>query len=89
MPNIKSQKKRVITSAKAAIANKAVKSNLKSTLKKADVAIADNAEDKESVLRAAVSTVDKAAKKGIIKKNTANRRKAALARKASAVKSAE
>ena len=40
MPNIKSQKDRVIQSQKENLHNKAVKSNLKTVVKKADAAIA-------------------------------------------------
>lgn len=81
MPNIKSQKKRVVTSKKENERNKAVKSNLKSTMKKAEAAIASDAEDKEEIVRDAQSTIDVAQRKGVIHKNTANRKKASIARK--------
>ena len=80
MPNIKSAKKRVITSAKRAARNKAIKSELKTTIKKFDAAIADS--DKAAVdtaFREAVKMVDQAAAKGVIKKNTASRKKSQLA----------
>ena len=83
MPNIKSQKKRVITNEKSNAHNRAVKSNLKTSIKKAEAAIAAG-EDKVAVLSEAMSCIDKAAGKGVIHKNTANRKKAALARKANA-----
>ena len=82
MPNIKSQKKRVLTSAKEAARNKAVKSNLKTTLKKAEAAIISKADDMGDVVNKASSTIDKAAKSGVIHKNAANRKKAQLAKKA-------
>ena len=69
MPNIKSAKKRVVTSAKRAERNKAVKSELKTTIKKFDAAIAEN--DKavvDTAFREAVKMVDQAAAKGVIKK---------------------
>ena len=44
MPNIKSQKDRVVQSKKEAAHNKAIKSNLKTVVKKADAAIDSNAE---------------------------------------------
>ena len=44
MPNIKSQKDRVAQSKKEAAHNKAIKSNLKTVVKKADAAIDSNAE---------------------------------------------
>ena len=80
MPNIKSAKKRVITSAKRAARNKAIKSELKTTIKKFDAAIAES--DKAAVdtaFREAVKMVDQAAAKGVIKKNTASRKKSQLA----------
>ena len=82
MPNIKSQKKRVLTNAKATLRNKSVKSNLKTSLKKAESALADASADKNAVLSDGYSVIDKAAKKGVIHKKTAARRKSALAKKA-------
>ena len=85
MPNIKSAKKRVVTSAKRAERNKAVKSELKTTIKKFDAAIAEN--DKavvDTAFREAVKMVDQAAAKGVIHKNAANRKKAQLAVKLAA-----
>ena len=84
MPNIKSAKKRVITSAKRAARNKAIKSELKTTIKKFDAAIAES--DKAAVdtaFREAVKMVDQAAAKGLLHKNTAARKKSALARRIS------
>ena len=84
MPNIKAAKKRVrIIEAKTA-RNKALKSNLKTMIKKADAAIASSAEDKEAAVRLAVKRIDQAAAKGLLHKNTAARRKAALAKKLNA-----
>ena len=84
MPNIKSAKKRVrIIEAKTA-RNKALKSNLKTMIKKADAAIASSAEDKEAAVRLAVKRIDQAAAKGLLHKNTAARRKAALVKKLNA-----
>mgnify|MGYP003333039417 FL=1 len=76
MANIKSQKKRILTNAKRAERNKAVKSELKTRVKNARTSVgADtNAED----VRLAVKRIDMAAAKGIIHKNTAARRKSRL-----------
>ncbi len=74
MPNIKSQKDRVVQSQKEAMANKVVKSNLKTVIKKADAAIVSNAADKETVVKVAVSAIDSAKSKGVIHKNTAARK---------------
>lgn len=79
MPNIKSAKKRVITSKARTEANKAAKTNLKTAIKKARAEGADAA-----VIKAATVTVDKAAGKGLIHKNKAARLKSQLAKKANA-----
>ena len=84
MPNIKSQKKRVLTNAKETARNKAAKSNLKTALKKAEAAIVTEGADKAAVVSTASSVVDVAARKGVLHKNTANRKKAAIAKKANA-----
>lgn len=81
MPNIKSAKKRVKVIEKKTLRNKAVKSDLKTALKKADAAVANNASDKEQVVRAAIKKVDMACTKGILHKNNAARKKSQLAKK--------
>ncbi|HCJ41815.1 30S ribosomal protein S20 [uncultured Ruminococcus sp.] len=81
MPNIKSAKKRVKVIEKKTLRNKAIKSDLKTALKKADAAVADNASDKEQVVRAAIKKVDMACTKGILHKNNAARKKSQLAKK--------
>ncbi len=80
MPNIKSAKKRVKVNNSKAMRNKAVKSDLKTALKKAAAAVETNAADKEAVVRTAIKKVDMACTKGIIHKNNASRKKSALAR---------
>ncbi|MBP1534974.1 MAG: 30S ribosomal protein S20 [Ruminococcus sp.] len=81
MPNIKSAKKRVKVIEKKTLRNKAIKSDLKTALKKADAAVAENAADKEQVVRAAIKKVDMACTKGILHKNNAARKKSQLAKK--------
>lgn len=85
MANIKSAKKRVITIEKRTLRNKAIKTALKTNIKKAELACAENSEDKEAAVRLAIKRVDQAAAKGILHKNTAARRKAALAKKLNVV----
>ena len=85
MPNIKSQKDRVIQSQKENLHNKAVKSNLKTVVKKADAAIAAGSDNAEAV-KTAVSTIDKAVKKGVLHKNTAARKISKLMKRANAAK---
>ncbi|MBQ4308018.1 MAG: 30S ribosomal protein S20 [Lachnospiraceae bacterium] len=75
MANIKSAKKRILTSAKRTERNKAVKSGVKTAVKKVNTAIA--AGDKEAAktaLKNAASTIDKAETKGVLAKNTASRK---------------
>ena len=78
MPNIKSAKKRVKVINTKTMRNKAVKSDLKTALKKA---VAENAENKEEVVRAAIKKVDMACTKGIMHKNAAARKVSQLAKK--------
>ncbi len=76
MANIKSQKKRILTNAKRAERNKAVRSELKTRAKNA-VSLAST-DDGDEALRLAVKRLDKAASKGVIHKNQAARRKSRL-----------
>jgi small subunit ribosomal protein S20 len=82
MPNIKSQKDRVVQAAAEQEHNKAIKTNLKTVIKKADAAIDAKADDKDAVMLAAVSAIDKARAKGVIKKTTASRKISRMAKRA-------
>ena len=84
MPNIKSAKKRVKVIAAKTARNKAIKTNLKTNIKKAEHACASGAEEREATIRLAIKRVDQAAAKGVLHKNTAARRKSALAKKLNA-----
>lgn len=84
MPNIKSAKKRVKVNASKAAANKARKTNLKTVLKKADIACSTGAEDRAEAIRVAIKKVDQACANGLIHKNKAARKKAQLAKKLNA-----
>jgi small subunit ribosomal protein S20 len=84
--NIKSQKKRILTDAKRAERNKAVKSELKTRSKKAVKDVGTDEADES--LRLAVKRLDMAAAKGVIHKNQAARRKSRLMRKVNAASSA-
>ncbi len=86
MPNIKSAKKRVKIIETKTLQNKMVKTNLKTVLKQADAAIANNAENKEAVVKLAVKKLDQAAAKGILHKNNAAHKKSALIVKLNAAK---
>ena len=78
MPNIKSAKKRVKVIETKTLRNKAIKSNLKTTLKKANLAIENQDENCAEAVRLATKKIDQAAAKGILHKNTAAHRKSAM-----------
>ena len=81
MANIKSAKKRILVNRKKAERNKSIKSAVKTSIKKVEVAI--EAKDKEAAVAAlqnAISTIDKAATKGVYHKNTAARKVSRLSK---------
>lgn len=82
MPNIKSAEKRVKITKIRTLRNKTYTSALKTQIKKAEAAIANNAEDKDLQVKLAVKKIDQAVAKGILHKNTAARKKSAIVRKA-------
>ncbi|MCT1606123.1 30S ribosomal protein S20 [Nesterenkonia massiliensis] len=80
MANIKSQKKRILTNEKARQRNQAVKSELKTAVKKVRKAVA--AGDKDAAVaanREAARKLEKAVSKGVIHKNQAANRKSGIA----------
>lgn len=80
MANIKSQKKRILTNEKARLRNKAVKNELRSSVRKfREAADAGNKEDAVKLAASANRLLDKAASKGVIHKNQAANRKSGLA----------
>ncbi len=81
MPNNASAEKRMRQEQKRRAHNRSVKSIVKTQVTKARQAItvtSVSAEDAEAAVRAAVSELDRAAKKGVIHKNNAARRKSRL-----------
>ena len=81
MANIKSAKKRILVNRTKAARNKSIKSAVKTAVKKVDAAVA--LEDKEaanSALVEAISTIYKAASKGVYHKNTAARKVSRLSK---------
>ena len=81
MANIKSAKKRVLVNRKKAERNKYIKSAVKTSIKKVEAAVA--AKDKEAAVAAltnAISTIDKAATKGVYHKNNAARKVSRLSK---------
>lgn len=83
MPNIKSVVKDVLRSRARRLRNNAIKSRIKTAIKKTQSAIvAGDAEAITSAMSLTVSIVDRAAKRGVIHKNAANRRKSRLMKRA-------
>ncbi|MDO4548724.1 MAG: 30S ribosomal protein S20 [Clostridia bacterium] len=80
MPNIKSAMKRVKVIKKKNLRNRMIKSAMRTTVKKYDVALQNGVADAQTLSRTA-SAIDKAASKGVIHKNAANRKKARLAKR--------
>ena len=82
MANIKSQIKRIRQNEKAHQRNKAVKSALKTHVRKfREAADSGNVEEATQALRVATRQLDKAVSKGVIHKNQAANRKSAIARR--------
>ena len=87
MANIKSAKKRILTSAKRAERNKSIKSSVKTAVKKVHAAIeaGDQAAAQEKLV-AAETALSKAATKGVLHKNNASRKVSRLAKAVSDMK---
>ena len=89
MANIKSQIKRNKQNEKARLRNKAVKSELKTSVRKfREAAESGNVEEATLAMRAASVKLDKAASKGVIHKKQAANRKSAIAKRADQLKQA-
>ncbi|MBI9114382.1 30S ribosomal protein S20 [Sanguibacter suaedae] len=81
MANIKSQIKRIRTNEKARLRNKAVKSELKTHVRRVREAVASGDKDAATAALISASTkLDKAVSKGVIHSNQAANRKSALAK---------
>jgi len=75
LANIKSAKKRILVAQKNTDRNKAVRSRVKTYVKKVDAAIAaGDAETAKACLIQAISEIDKATSKGVYHKNTSSRK---------------
>ena len=80
MANIKSAKKRILVTETKTARNKAIKSKVKTMVKKVeDVAAAQDA------LKAAISEINKAGTKGVYHKKTCSRKIARLSKAVSAI----
>ena len=80
LPNIKSSIKRVKVNEAKSLKNTARKSALKTALKKCSEIIGKKDASASKVLTTTIKTIDKAAAKNILHKNTAARRKSKLAK---------
>jgi len=86
MPNIKSAIKRVKTNDKRRMLNASQKSALRTAVKAADVALANNeVETAKAAVANASKKLDKAVTKGLVHKNAAARKKSRLATKLNAL----
>ncbi|MDO5503511.1 MAG: 30S ribosomal protein S20 [Actinomycetia bacterium] len=82
MANIKSQLKRIKTNRVATERNKAVKSELRTWVRKfREAADAGNADEAREALSTASKKLDKAVSKGVIHKNQAANKKSAMAKR--------
>lgn len=81
MANTKTAKKRIKTIATRTMRNKAYRSSLRTAIKKADLALVNDAEDKTEMVRGAMKKIDQSVTKGILHKNTAARKKSQLAKR--------
>ena len=79
MPNIKSAKKRVKVIETKTMQNKAMKSALKTDIKKFDAAVAEgNRSEADVAYKVAVKAVDQAVAKGLLHKNNAAHKKSSM-----------
>lgn len=75
MANIKSAKKRILVNKTKADRNKAIRSKVKTYIKKVEAAVAaKEADTAKAALTAAISEIEKACSKGVYHKNTAARK---------------
>jgi small subunit ribosomal protein S20 len=79
MANTKSAKKRAAKSAAQRVKNRAVRSKMRTAVKKFRAAVAAGEENTQALFASTVKVVDSTAQKGVIHKNTAARTKSRLA----------
>ena len=80
MANTKSAIKRMKQSEQRRQRNRAARSAIRSSLKAARTALSGKSPDSKASVREAIRTLDRAVSRGVIHRNTAARRKSALAR---------
>ena len=86
MAHSKSSKKRVFIGERNAARNKSIKSRVKTFVKNVLIAVdAKNVDEAKAALQVAYKELDKAVTKGVLKKNTASRKKSRLTLKVNAL----
>ena len=86
MANIKSAKKRILVNETKAARNKAIKSKVKTAVKKVEAAVAaKDAETAKTAFRAAIVEISKAGTKGVYHKKTVSRKISRLSKAVSSI----
>ena len=86
MANIKSAKKRILVNETKAARNIAIKSKVKTAVKKVEAAVAaKDAETAKTALRAAIVEISKAGTKGVYHKKTVSRKISRLSKAVSSI----
>ena len=87
MPNIKSAKKRVLTSKRKCGENTLVESRMKNSIKKLEKTIKEgNKEESEKALKVTLRNIDKAENIGLVHKKNAARKKSRLTKSVNSLK---
>ena len=86
LANNKSKKKRILVNETKAARNKAIKSKVKTAIKKVDAAVAQkDVEAAKTALKAAIVEITKAGSKGVYHKNTVSRKIARLSKSVNSI----
>lgn len=80
MANTRSAMKRIKQNEKRRLRNRAARSTIRSSLKTARTAAAEKSPQSKEVVLEAIRILDRAVSRGVIHRNTAARKKSALAR---------
>ncbi|MGI6688266.1 MAG: 30S ribosomal protein S20 [Christensenellales bacterium] len=80
MANIRSAQKRMRSDKRKNLRNRMVKTGVKTAVKKYTLALGNDLQAAPAAMGAASSALDKAVSKGVMHKNTANRKKARMAK---------
>jgi small subunit ribosomal protein S20 len=78
MPNTKSAKKELRKNAKQKAYNKEIKNNVKSLIKQSKKAIMAKEDNARDLVSQTLKALDKSVQKGVLKENSANRKKSRI-----------